>query len=244
MTQVRKLAVGMAKWVCRHAPAGAREWGAASEAELEHIASDWEALRWALGSTTVLLAGRNRVGPVTSVEQVPALARCMARVVRRRTVLCAVVVVFWAYCCVSFLPRMEGAVLRAGATLVVVAMGGMAVQAYLRRWRGLPKGADNRALIAPLRAELVRQREFHSGGWLAARVYALMPGCLLMCCGIWSMEKTLANAEAAFGLAIVFAVLATIGTRIQLRTADGFQRRIDALDALEAGGVPGAKAPY
>jgi hypothetical protein len=202
---------------------------------LEHIESDWEALRWALGSTTVLFAGRDRVGPLTSAEQVPALARCMARVVRRRTVLCAVVVVFWAYCCVSFLPRIEGAVLRAGATLIVLAMGLTAIQAYLRRWRSLPEGAESRALIAPLRAELVRQREFHSGGWLAARLYALMPGCLLMCCGVWSADQTIANAEMAFGLAIVFSVLATVGTRIQLRTAAGFQRRIDALDALDEG---------
>ncbi len=235
MRRVRKLAIGISQWVSRNAPAGARDWGAASEGELEHIESDWEALRWAIGSTTMLFAGRNTVAPLTSVDQVPALARCMARVVRRRTVLCAALVAFEAYWCLYYLPHLQGTVLRAGAALIVVAMGVMAVQAYLRRWRSLPKGAENKALVAPLRAELVRQREFHSGGWLAARLYALMPGMLLMCCGIWSADQTAAGAAIALGLAAGFAVLATIGTRIQLRTAAGFQRRIDALDTLAAG---------
>jgi hypothetical protein len=232
MTRARKLAIAISNWVCRNAPAGAKDWGAASARELEHIASDWEALRWAVGSMSVLWWGRNvSAPPITSVEQVPILARCLARVVWRRTVLCAAIVVFQAYWCTYYLANMHGLV-RLGSILVVVAGGLIAVQAYLRRWRGMPVHADNAAMVAPLRAELVRQRQFHSGGWLAARLYALMPGMLLLCCGLWANDQTAANAWAALGAGACFAALATIGTKIQLRTAEGFQRRIDSLDAL------------
>ena len=68
------------------------------------------------------------------------------------------------------------------------------------------------------------------------RAYALMPGLLLVCCGLWAHEKTVANAELALGSAVAMAVLATIGTKIQLRTAEGFQKQMDALDALGSSG--------
>jgi hypothetical protein len=219
--------------VCRNAPAGAQDWGPASERELEHIKSDWEALRWAMGSTTVLFAGSRYASPITSVQQVPGMARCMARLVWRRTALCAGIVLlqvsWWMYCFAT----MHGWTLKAGCCLLVVSMGVFAVQAYLRRWRGMPRDESSAAMVALLRAELARQREFHSGGWLAARLYSLMPGFLLVCCGIWATQQTVENAAFAFGLAVAFAIAATIGTKVQLRTAEAFQRQIDALDSLQ-----------
>jgi hypothetical protein len=235
MTRVRKLAVAISKWVCRNAPAGAKDWGAASERELEHIQSDWEALRWAIGSTTVLLAGSRVAPPITSVGQVPGLASCAARQVRRRTIGALAIVLLESFWWVEWFKGMQGAVLKAGCCLIVVAMALFAVQAYLRRWRGMPGGSEGAAMVAPLRAELVRQREFHSGAWLASRVYALMPGFLLICCGVWTSEPTVWNAVLGFTLAAAFALAATVGTRLQLRTADAFQRQIDALDTLAKG---------
>ncbi len=235
MTRVRKLAEGISKWVCRNAPPVAKDWGAASERELGHIENDWEALRWAAGSTTMLLAGRRFAPPIASVEQVPALAKCMERLVWRRTVLCTTVVALQVYGWTHFFTSMHGWVQQAGCCLILAAMAIFAVQGYLRRWRGMPRGAAGAQLIAPLREELVRQREFHSGGWLAARLYSLMPGFLLICCGAWNNERTIENAGIAFGLAALFAVAATVGTMRQLRTAEGFQRQIDALDALDEG---------
>ncbi len=240
MTRVRKLAVGISKWVWRNAPAGAKDWGAASEGELEHIESDWDALHWAVGSSVVLWSGRSLSKPLTSVKQVPTLARGMARIVWRRSAMCAAIVAFEAYWWAHYFAGIQGWTLKTGCCLIVAGLGIFAVQAYLRRWRGLPRGAADAAMISPLREELERQKQFHSGLWLAMRAYALMPGLLLVCCGIWANERTLQNALLGVGVAAAIAVLGLIGTKNQLRTAEGFQRHIDALDALSAMADDGA----
>jgi len=229
MTRVRKLAVGISKWVCRNASAGTKHWGAASERELDYIDNDWEALRWAVGSTTVLLAGRRSASPITSLEQVPLLAKCVARQVRMRTAFCFVVVFLHVTCWSFLIHTVDSRTLRAGIGLLTVSLTIIVIQAYLRRWRGLPNSGD----ASSLRTELVRQREFHSGGWLAMRLYSAMPSFLLLSCGIWSSEPSLSNALVALACACFFAFALTWGTKLQLRTADAFQRQIDALDSLQ-----------
>ncbi len=233
MTRVRKLAIRIADMVCRNAPAAAQDWGAASERELEHIESDWEALRWAIGSTTVLLAGRKPGPAITSLAQVPRLANCVGRQVKMRTALCFGIVFVHVICWSFLIGAVDSNTMRAGIGLLTVSLTIIMVQAYLRRWRALPRGADASEQAVMLRTELVRQREFHSGGWLAARVYSAMPSFLLLSIGVWSSEKSLGNAFAALGCAAFFAAGLTFGTKLQLRTAEAFQRQIDALDSLQ-----------
>jgi hypothetical protein len=234
MTRVRKLAVWVSKWVCRNAPAGAREWGSASERELEHIESDWEALRWAIGSTTLLLAGKRSAAGVTSLAQVPLLARCVARQVRMRTLLCFAIVFAHVTCWTFLFQAVDSRTLKAAICLMTVCLTIIVIQAYLRRWRGSPDPADARSL----RIELARQREFHAGGWLALRLYSAMPSFLMLSIAVWSSEKSLSNAFVALGCASFFACALTWGTKLQLRTAAAFQRQIDALDALAATDKP------
>lgn len=51
----RRLAARLLKASIRIAPAATREWAEAMLRELDFVESDWAALMWALGSTTVIL---------------------------------------------------------------------------------------------------------------------------------------------------------------------------------------------
>ncbi len=51
---LRSLAVTLLGAVVRHSPPGSRSWGQAMLREMDFIATDWTALRWALGSTTAI----------------------------------------------------------------------------------------------------------------------------------------------------------------------------------------------
>ena len=73
MTLVRKLALSISSRVVRWASPGCKEWAEAQSHELAFIPSDWAALRWALGSTRVLLDRRPaRIG---SRSELPARPR-------------------------------------------------------------------------------------------------------------------------------------------------------------------------
>jgi hypothetical protein len=50
----RKIAVWLLRAVLRYSPDESREWASAMLQELEFIEGDWEALFWALGSTTAI----------------------------------------------------------------------------------------------------------------------------------------------------------------------------------------------
>jgi hypothetical protein len=70
MTLVRRLALGISARVVRWASPGYKEWAEGLEREARVIESDWAALRWALGSTRVLLDCR--AAPLRSLDEVPA----------------------------------------------------------------------------------------------------------------------------------------------------------------------------
>ncbi len=70
MTLVRRLALTISDHVERWASPGCKEWAEGLERETAVIESDWAALRWALGSTRVLLD--RRPAPLTSLDEVPA----------------------------------------------------------------------------------------------------------------------------------------------------------------------------
>jgi hypothetical protein len=50
----RKIAVSLLRIVLRHSPTESQQWANAMLQELEFIEGDWEALFWALGSTTAI----------------------------------------------------------------------------------------------------------------------------------------------------------------------------------------------
>jgi len=71
MTRTRKLAMGISARVVRWASPGCKEWAEGLAREATVIESDWAALRWALGSTRVLLD--RRPVPLASLDEVPDL---------------------------------------------------------------------------------------------------------------------------------------------------------------------------
>jgi hypothetical protein len=72
MTLVRKLALSLSNRVIRWAAPGCKDWAEGLARETAAIPYDWAALRWALGSTRVLLEPRE--APLGSLEEVPGVA--------------------------------------------------------------------------------------------------------------------------------------------------------------------------
>jgi hypothetical protein len=70
MTPIRRMAVGISSRVVRWASPGCKEWAEGLQREAKVIESDWAALRWAIGSTRVLLD--RRAAPLRSLDEVPA----------------------------------------------------------------------------------------------------------------------------------------------------------------------------
>jgi hypothetical protein len=64
------MAVGISSRVVRWASPGCKEWAEGLQREAKVIESDWAALRWAIGSTRVLLD--RRAAPLRSLDEVPA----------------------------------------------------------------------------------------------------------------------------------------------------------------------------
>ena len=114
MTLVRKLAVSISSRVVRWASPGCKEWAEAQARELAFIPSDWAALRWALGSTRVLLD--RQPAPAGSRSELPARPRYLD-------------VIFWLLyleACVWSCAKMLTATIwsqRSGWALVLLAWG-------------------------------------------------------------------------------------------------------------------------
>jgi hypothetical protein len=73
MTLVRRLSLKISDAVVSYASPGCKEWAEGLSREAAFIKSDWSALRWALGSTRVLLDRRE--APVRSLADVSDVAR-------------------------------------------------------------------------------------------------------------------------------------------------------------------------
>ncbi len=82
MTLVRIVALTISDKVVRWASPGCKEWAEGLEREAKVIESDWAALRWAMGSTRVLLD--RRPVPLTRLDEVPAATQEFVEGAHRR----------------------------------------------------------------------------------------------------------------------------------------------------------------
>jgi hypothetical protein len=80
MTLVRIVALTISDKVVRWASPGCKEWAEGLEREARVIENDWAALRWAIGSTRVLL--NRRPVPLTSLDEVPAATQKFVEMMR------------------------------------------------------------------------------------------------------------------------------------------------------------------
>ena len=69
MSLLRIVALTISDEVVRWASPGCKEWAEGLERETRVIESDWAALRWAIGSTRLLLD--RRATPLRSLDEVP-----------------------------------------------------------------------------------------------------------------------------------------------------------------------------
>jgi hypothetical protein len=121
---------------------------------------------------------------------------------------------------------------RTGAVMTIVGAGYLIGQILLRRSRKTLDPADTECLRF-YRTELERQRDFHRGAWLWSRLALFLPGPLVFCVGFAQAHPRLALVEWFAG--VTFLALIAIAVPLNLRLAQKYQRRLDALDRSQKG---------
>ena len=224
MTLVRKLAVRISSRVVRWASPGCKEWAEGLACEAAVIESDWAALRWALGSTRVLLDRRK--APLTSLDEVPAEAKKYVEALRAGVWALLMPLTqgppfLWMFF------RAKNSLERAGCALVM--FSSMLAGAYtLLEWRRQKQIVkyevydDILAWARLYRAELARR-----GTTNGIQTFILLCWCVGF--GMAQRDGTLTRILfAGFGLLL----LATLPLMLQVLRNN--LRRIEEIDALLA----------
>jgi hypothetical protein len=226
-TTIRRFASKILNTVARYAAPGTRDWVTAMSREIDFIANDWAALWWALGSMRILF--KRQYVPLAGLAAVPRAAQCLAKTVRRRTIIGLVITLIEAGFFGYIFFGVSTVALRLGSALTVAAMLYMAYQLYARRAAQPP--LDTASATFAYRAELERQREFHGGSWFWSRFIVFLPGPILFCVGEVMAQPDSARACAA--ILAAFLVLCGWSARLNLSQAGKYQRRLDELQALQ-----------
>ncbi len=247
MTTMRRFALTVSKVVQRFATPGSKEWAQATAGEIEHIESDWAALRWALGSMKILLTCHDREVPIASMADLPRAAQSLSETLRKRRLFGYAFVliegVWFGFLFRVFkfsVHQLVGAqdglkMMRLGIALVMAAVLWIACEGILRSSRKMPR--DGHFLARWYRSELERLRNFHSGALCWVRIIVLIPGPIVIWLGVWMIHRTAWQAVLCVSLTACFAFVVRSGVRNQPRLAATFQQRIDELDVLEKGQV-------
>lgn len=164
-----------------------------------------------------------------SLEEVRRRINKLGRQVRRRNVIggvaCMLVIIEFSYFLTGF-PNLIG---RIGAALTV--MGGGFIGWQILRAKMLPRGMRalaGQASVDYYRAELKRQRDFHSGISLWSRLVIFLPGPLLFFIGLAETSPTRNIYFIVDG--VLFIAVWLLGVQRNLRIARTYQRELDALE--------------
>jgi hypothetical protein len=228
MTMIRRLALKVLDAAARHAAPGTRDWVTAMSREMDFIENDWAALWWALGSTRILFK-RQHV-PLADLSGVPRAAQCLAKSIRRRTLIGGVVALTEAAFFGYFFFGVSTSTLRIASALTVAGVLYIGIQLYAGRAAQQP--LDNASAIGAYRIELERQRDFHRGSWFWSRQLLFFPGPVLFCVG-----EAMAQPESARAFLAILAAFAFLWLRavpLNLNQARKYQRRLYELDALQS----------
>jgi len=206
-----------------------KDWVDASSRELASIEDDWAALKWAIGSTTILL--QKPASCLTSLSEVPVAYRVLKNNIRVRT---------WSGCAITLsgvaalgwvVSRGGNVFERTGATLLAAAflyISGQLVFWRVIRWEDTSEAA---ALIPYYEAELERQRRFFSGGALWSRIALLLIGSGLLCFD--NFLHDFANRQTTF-IAVAFVGSTLLAIPRSLREARKYKHEIDRVEGLRA----------
>jgi len=124
---------------------------------------------------------------------------------------------------------------RAGLLLLVLGMSFWVGQFWLYsrdRQKALVNSnvAGQTSCLEFYRAELVRQRDFHRGGWFWWRLFAMYSGLFL---GGWAPLDHQATFRSRVINLIVVSILAALTVWLSYRKSRKLQRQIDAVEAME-----------
>jgi hypothetical protein len=234
MTLLRKLANKISAAVVRRSSPAAKDWAAATAQELPFIQNDWAALRWSLGSTSLLFRPcRVSETPLAALAEVPQAAdRLTKETIARARAICIVAVAEVALFARQ-LVHLHNPVRHTGCLLMIAAFLYLALQVIVRRGRRMPPGVDLPAQTAHFRSELEREQRFHSGLWLWSRLVFFF-GAILVYTVAGSIAPPTRIGGAVLGMA-TFSVGLFLSIRGNYHKAAKFQQRILELDAVERG---------
>jgi len=222
----RWLARAILKAGVRMASPEAREWGQAMLRELDFVPGDWAPLWWALGSVGALFQAPH--APLQTAEDVLCRAKALRRETRRRNLVGNVACGLAAGGFASFTFEYANWMQETGSVLTVVVSTYLMFQLAGVRSGRIPAG--DAARLEYYRAELVRQRDFHRGNMLWARLFTMIPGYLMFCLGlVIAHPGSLRPVEMSEGCFLFLLVLAV---PLNLRLARKYQRQLEDLEAF------------
>jgi hypothetical protein len=155
--------------------------------------------------------------------------------------LCPAMVIWFAYWLVF---TTQPIVTRAGLLLLVLGLSFWVGQIWLysrdhQKALANSEAAGQTSCLEFYRAVLVRQRDFHRGGWFWSRLFALYAGLFF---GLWEPLHHWhgrGNAPRSVNL-LVISILALLAIWGNYRKSRKLQQKIDAIDAMkQANGAGG-----
>ena len=146
-------------------------------------------------------------------------------------VLCPAMAIWFAY---QLTFTAQAITTRVGLLLLVLGLSFWVGQFWLdnrdrRKALVNSDAAGQTSCIEFYRAELVRRRNFHRGGWSWSRLLALYGGLFF---AMWEPLRGSNAAPRAISLLVVF-ILAIISVWASYRYARKFQEKIDAIDDMK-----------
>lgn len=149
-------------------------------------------------------------------------------------VLCPVMAVWFAYWLVF---TAQPIITRVGLLLLVLGLSFWVGQIWLysrdhQKALVNSEAAGQKSCLDFYRDVLVRQRNFHRGGWFWSRLLALYPGLFFAMWEPLHHWRGHGNAPRSVNLLVV-SILAAFAVWLNYRKSRRLQRRIDAIDAMK-----------
>lgn len=223
MTLVRRVAMKISGGVVRYASPGCKEWAEGLAREVEFIEGDWAALRWAVGSSRVLLD--RRAAPMTSHADVAERARRFSESLGNGGSFSSVMFIVAFVNLIRFVGAASLQQRIACSVLVITSIYmGFVILSQQRKRQALSDSVGDLTLYCKL--ELEHQRDFlRSGIGRSLR----LAGVLFFIGMVFTQRGGLRANPFFTAFGVLVCVLVTI---LILRQPRLVQRQIDEVDAV------------
>jgi hypothetical protein len=228
MTPLRKLAMKISNQVVCLASPEAKQWARATAREIEFIQSDWTALRWSLGSISILFTPQE--AHLTDLAGVPAAAKKLSKRMVLRTWFVCITAVVESLAFARSLHSIHAPATRPGYYLFVASLAYMAVQVLVRRTRRIPSETVPTRQAALYRLDLQGERNYHRGIWFWSRFVPFAFALALFFGGIAFAHP--ARPRAAFVMLASMSALLVAAIPLNRKQAETYDRQIGELDTI------------